>query len=164
MAGGWVWSNGWRREWIAVEKAMAGAARARCGEVAARIGLTRWVEADEARLPHCRGRWRTTARCRSLLDQQMLQAEELRRLGGHPLITIGGHTTSHPWLAALSETEALREITENRFICKASPSRKWLTSPIPSAPCSPVPSARPPGRCGRPDRRDRPARVRVPWA
>ena len=46
------------------------------------------------------------------------------------------------------------------FHRKASPSRKWRTSPIPSAPRSPVPNARPPGRCGRlSDRSDRPARV-----
>jgi peptidoglycan/xylan/chitin deacetylase (PgdA/CDA1 family) len=38
----------------------------------------------------------------------------LRRLAAHPLITIGGHTTSHPWLAALPDAEALREITDNR--------------------------------------------------
>ena len=103
MPGGWVWSNGSSAVSGSPSTAMAQHAYAG-GEGRARIGLTRWVEADEARLPHCRERWRRIACCRSLLDQQMLQAEELRRLGGHPLITIGGHTTSHPWLAALSET------------------------------------------------------------
>ena len=51
MPGGWVWSNGSkRREWIAVD-GYGGAARVRWLEkVRARIGLTRWVEADEARI------------------------------------------------------------------------------------------------------------------
>jgi peptidoglycan/xylan/chitin deacetylase (PgdA/CDA1 family) len=104
-----------RREWIAVEGYGRRSTRTLAEKVGARIGLTRWVEADEARIAALsRALAQDRVCCRSLLDQQMLQAEEMRRLGGHPLITIGGHTTSHPWLAALSETEALREITENR--------------------------------------------------
>ena len=104
-----------RREWIAVEGYGRRSTRTLAEKVGARIGLTRWVEADEARMAALsRAMAQDRVCCRSLLDQQMLQAEDLRRLGAHPLITIGGHTTSHPWLAALPETEALREITDNR--------------------------------------------------
>jgi peptidoglycan/xylan/chitin deacetylase (PgdA/CDA1 family) len=104
-----------RHEWIAVEGYGTRSTRTLAEKVRTRIGLTRWVEADEDRIAALsRALAQDRVCCRSLLDQQMLQAEELRRLGSHQLITIGGHTTSHPWLAALSETEALREITDNR--------------------------------------------------
>ena len=104
-----------RREWIAVEGYGRRSTRTLAEKVGARIGLTRWVQADETLIAALsRAMAHDRVCCRSLLDQQMLQAEELRRLADHPLITIGGHTTSHPWLAALSETAALREIAENR--------------------------------------------------
>jgi peptidoglycan/xylan/chitin deacetylase (PgdA/CDA1 family) len=104
-----------RREWIAVEGYGRRSTRTLAEKIGARIGLTRWVQADEARIAALsRAMAHDSVCCRSLLDQQVLQAEELRRLAGHPLIAIGGHTTSHPWLAALSETEALGEIAENR--------------------------------------------------
>jgi peptidoglycan/xylan/chitin deacetylase (PgdA/CDA1 family) len=104
-----------RREWIALDGYGRRSTHTLAEKVGARIGLARWVEADEARIAALsRAMAEDRVCCRSLLDQQMLQAEELRDLGNPPLITIGGHTTSHPWLAALSETEALREITENR--------------------------------------------------
>jgi peptidoglycan/xylan/chitin deacetylase (PgdA/CDA1 family) len=104
-----------RREWIAVEGYGRRSTRTLPEKVGARIGLTRWVQADDARIAAlAEAMAQDGVCCRSLLDQQMLQAEELRRLAAHPLITIGGHTTSHPWLAALPDSEALREITGNR--------------------------------------------------
>jgi peptidoglycan/xylan/chitin deacetylase (PgdA/CDA1 family) len=103
------------REWIALEGYGRRSTRTLAEKVAARIGITRWVEADHTRVGAlAEAIARDGVCCRSLLDQQMLQAEDLRRLAAHPLITIGGHTTSHPRLAALSETEALREIADNR--------------------------------------------------
>lgn len=49
-----------------------------------------------------------------LLDHEALSAEQVRTLASHPLVTIGGHTMSHPELAKLTEAEARREISENR--------------------------------------------------
>lgn len=49
-----------------------------------------------------------------LLDRDALSAEQVQTLASHPLVTIGGHTTSHPELAKLTEAEARREISENR--------------------------------------------------
>jgi peptidoglycan/xylan/chitin deacetylase (PgdA/CDA1 family) len=104
-----------RREWIALEGYGRRSTRTLAEKVAARIGITRWVEADDTRVGAlAEAIAGDGVCCRSLLDRQMLQAEDVRRLAAHPLITIGGHTTSHPQLAALSETEALREIADNR--------------------------------------------------
>jgi peptidoglycan/xylan/chitin deacetylase (PgdA/CDA1 family) len=104
-----------RREWIAVEGYGRRGTRTLAEKVGARIDLTSWVQADATRVAALsRAMAQDDVSCRSLLDQQMLDAEELRRIADHPLITIGGHTTSHPWLAALSDAEAWREITENR--------------------------------------------------
>jgi peptidoglycan/xylan/chitin deacetylase (PgdA/CDA1 family) len=105
-----------RREWIAVEGYGRRSTRTFAEKVATRIDLTRWVEADERRIAALsEAMAHDGICCRSLLDHEMLDAEELRRLADHPLITIGGHTASHPWLAALPETEAAREISENRW-------------------------------------------------
>lgn len=49
-----------------------------------------------------------------LLDRDALSAEQVQTLASHPLVTIGGHTTSHPELAKLPEAQARREISENR--------------------------------------------------
>lgn len=49
-----------------------------------------------------------------LLDREALSVGQLRELADHPLVTIGGHTTSHPELAKLSEPEVRKEIAENR--------------------------------------------------
>jgi peptidoglycan/xylan/chitin deacetylase (PgdA/CDA1 family) len=104
-----------RRERIAVEGYGGSSTRTLAEKVAARIGLTRWVQADATRAAAlAEAMAQDGVCCRSLLDQQMLRVEEVRRLAAHPLITIGGHTTSHRPLAALSETEARREIAENR--------------------------------------------------
>lgn len=49
-----------------------------------------------------------------LLDRDALAAEQVQTLASHPLVTIGGHTMSHPELAKLTEAEARREVLENR--------------------------------------------------
>lgn len=49
-----------------------------------------------------------------LLDREALSAEQVWTLASHQLVTIGGHTTSHPELAKLTEAEARREVLENR--------------------------------------------------
>jgi peptidoglycan/xylan/chitin deacetylase (PgdA/CDA1 family) len=84
-------------------------------KIGARIELTRWV--DSAAL-------RVAALCRAMredgvsivdgVEREALDRDELLRLAHHPLIAIGGHTTSHPWLATLPLADARREIADNR--------------------------------------------------
>jgi len=47
---------------------------------------------------------------------RMLTAEEVQMLARHPLVTIGGHTHTHPSLPSLSSAEQQQEITQNRQI------------------------------------------------
>jgi len=52
--------------------------------------------------------------CSALVDREALSEEELRRLAGHPLVTIGGHATTHRNLAETSTLEVEWELAENR--------------------------------------------------
>jgi peptidoglycan/xylan/chitin deacetylase (PgdA/CDA1 family) len=50
----------------------------------------------------------------SLCDRAFMGEDELRACAAHPLITIGGHATTHRPLASLSEPEMRDELSENR--------------------------------------------------
>jgi peptidoglycan/xylan/chitin deacetylase (PgdA/CDA1 family) len=52
------------------------------------------------------------ATARDLFDG--MSAGQLRACGGHPLVTIGSHTVSHPRLTTLGDAELGRELTESR--------------------------------------------------
>lgn len=49
----------------------------------------------------------------------LMSWEELQKLSGHPLITLGCHTLRHPILSNESESDALNEISEGRSILSA---------------------------------------------
>jgi peptidoglycan/xylan/chitin deacetylase (PgdA/CDA1 family) len=49
-----------------------------------------------------------------VLDRDALSVAELRQLAAHPLVEIGGHTTSHLPLRTLPADEALREMVDNK--------------------------------------------------
>jgi peptidoglycan/xylan/chitin deacetylase (PgdA/CDA1 family) len=51
---------------------------------------------------------------RALVDQEALTEQQLRVLSAHPLVTIGGHTTTHPNLARATAATARWEMTQNR--------------------------------------------------
>lgn len=51
--------------------------------------------------------------------------DEIRRLSEHPLLTIGGHTASHPKLAGLPDDEVWLEITEGKRDLEA-----WIQQPV----------------------------------
>jgi len=73
------------------------------------------VHGDFSLLPHLREAIANSSiDCRALVDQDALSEDELRRLARHPLVTIGGHTTTHPNLARASASTARREMAENR--------------------------------------------------
>jgi peptidoglycan/xylan/chitin deacetylase (PgdA/CDA1 family) len=52
--------------------------------------------------------------CRALVDSEALTEDQLRQLSHHPLVTIGGHTTTHRNLAQASVSEVQWEVAENR--------------------------------------------------
>lgn len=92
------------------------AASSRREKAAALAEVSAWVEADvPRRAALLRG---VFERCGvapgAVAAEAGLSREQLRALGRHPLATIGGHTTGHPWLAALSEAEAYRETADNK--------------------------------------------------
>jgi peptidoglycan/xylan/chitin deacetylase (PgdA/CDA1 family) len=49
-----------------------------------------------------------------------LNHDQLRALARHPLVTIGGHTTNHPDLSQLPDSEAYGEIVENKRFLEAA--------------------------------------------
>jgi peptidoglycan/xylan/chitin deacetylase (PgdA/CDA1 family) len=51
---------------------------------------------------------------RALVDQEALNEEQLRTLSQHPLVTIGGHTTTHCNLARTAEAAVRAEMADNR--------------------------------------------------
>ena len=78
--------------------------------------VSRWVWADvERRAPLLRDVLeRHGVSAAAATAAVGLSPEHLRALARHPLATIGGHTTSHPWLPSLSEARAWREIVDNK--------------------------------------------------
>jgi peptidoglycan/xylan/chitin deacetylase (PgdA/CDA1 family) len=73
------------------------------------------VHKDFSLLPHLREAIAKSAiDCRALVDREALTEDQLRRLARHPLVTIGGHTTTHPNLAQASAAAVHRELADNR--------------------------------------------------
>jgi peptidoglycan/xylan/chitin deacetylase (PgdA/CDA1 family) len=73
------------------------------------------VHNDFSMLPHLREVIaQSTIDCRALVDREALTEDELRRLSRHPLVTIGGHTTTHRNLALASASTVHGEMAENR--------------------------------------------------
>jgi peptidoglycan/xylan/chitin deacetylase (PgdA/CDA1 family) len=58
--------------------------------------------------------------CSALVDREALTEEQLRRLAQHPLVTIGGHTTTHRNLAQASAAAVRWEMAENRKYLQAA--------------------------------------------
>lgn len=54
-----------------------------------------------------------------LVVQYGMDAHALKTFAAHPLVTIGGHTTSHTWLARLDEAAANGEIAANKAFLEA---------------------------------------------
>jgi peptidoglycan/xylan/chitin deacetylase (PgdA/CDA1 family) len=51
-------------------------------------------------------------------DARPMTPDELRRLASSPLIEIGAHTTSHPWLAGMPRDVQLEQIADSRQQCR----------------------------------------------
>ncbi|MGI9420081.1 MAG: polysaccharide deacetylase family protein [Geminicoccaceae bacterium] len=113
----WIGLVTWlkQRERISLEGFGARDVATSAAKIAARIDLTNWVQGDLERLSALQAAMTADGvDIPTLVDQEALSHDELRALGEHSLITIGGHTTSHPWLASLPTDEASQEIMENR--------------------------------------------------
>ncbi len=52
--------------------------------------------------------------CAEILDREALTEDEIVQLSRHRLVTIGGHTDTHPKIAKLSAGEARREMQKNK--------------------------------------------------
>ncbi|MGI9451857.1 MAG: polysaccharide deacetylase family protein [Geminicoccaceae bacterium] len=113
----WIGLVEWLKacDWITVEGFGKRPTATLPEKIATRIDLTNWVQGDVQRLEALQRAMKADGISISgLVDQQALSRDELRTLADHSLITIGGHTVSHPWLASLPEDEASREISDNR--------------------------------------------------
>jgi len=55
----------------------------------------------------------------ALVDREALTEQQLRTLAQHPLVTIGGHTTTHPNLKRASAATARGEMADNRKFLQA---------------------------------------------
>jgi peptidoglycan/xylan/chitin deacetylase (PgdA/CDA1 family) len=56
---------------------------------------------------------------RALVDKEALTEQQLRVLSAHPLVTIGGHTTTHPNLARAAPATVRWEMAQNRAFLEA---------------------------------------------
>ncbi len=82
---------------------------------AALITLTRWAHDDFRRVSHFSSVFaKYGISLASLCDRYFLSEDELRLLANEPLVTIGGHTVTHPALATLDDADVLRELVDNR--------------------------------------------------
>jgi peptidoglycan/xylan/chitin deacetylase (PgdA/CDA1 family) len=93
--------------------------RFRCADLASKKRVFRTIEAaiheDFDVLPHVRSAIAASGiDCRTLVDREGLTASQLGSLARHPLVSIGGHTTTHRNLALASVSTVRREMMENR--------------------------------------------------
>jgi peptidoglycan/xylan/chitin deacetylase (PgdA/CDA1 family) len=75
-----------------------------------RIPATIFVTVD-----FCR-QLRTHPRYHDEMGRVHLTVDEIRRLADHPLVTIGSHTLTHPFLSRLDSTRARAEIVDSRTV------------------------------------------------
>jgi peptidoglycan/xylan/chitin deacetylase (PgdA/CDA1 family) len=99
--------------------------RFECRDRAAKKRAFRAIEAaihkDFSLLPHVRSAIRESKiDCSGLVEQEALTPEQLQRLARHPLVTIGGHTTTHRNLAQASEAIVASEMADNRTFLQDS--------------------------------------------
>lgn len=79
------------------------------------LGLESRIHGNYALLPDVRKLIATNGiDCTALALQEGLNREKLRELAAHPLVTIGGHTTTHINLAQASAATVDKELSDNR--------------------------------------------------
>jgi peptidoglycan/xylan/chitin deacetylase (PgdA/CDA1 family) len=100
-----------------------------CADLAGKKRTYRTIETaihtDFSVLPHVRAAIEEkNIDCSALTDRQALTEQQLRQLAQHPLVTIGGHTTTHRNLAQASTTEVEWEMAENRKFLQRTTERR----------------------------------------
>ena len=79
------------------------------------------VHQDFSVLPHVRAAIaQANIDCSALIDREALSEQQLRGLAGHPLVTIGGHTTTHRNLAEAADETVEWELADNRRFLQAA--------------------------------------------
>lgn len=90
-----------------------------CPDLASKIStlrqITRWIGDNQSRANSLSPLFtKNGIDMRMLVDRYAMNDEELRRMSAHPLVTIGAHTETHPFLASVSETQARQEFSGNK--------------------------------------------------
>ena len=74
-----------------------------------------WVGTDRSRAEALQETFRAYGLdMAGLVAAVAMDADEIRHFATHPLVTIGGHTTSHTFLAGLDDAAAYRDIADNK--------------------------------------------------
>ena len=82
--------------------------------------ITLWIGTDQARTDALQPVFaRHGIHVADLVDRLAFTQDELKALARHPLVTIGGHTSTHRFLARLPEGEAYEDIASNRAYLEA---------------------------------------------
>jgi peptidoglycan/xylan/chitin deacetylase (PgdA/CDA1 family) len=90
-----------------------------CSSLPAKVKALRqtcaWIAKDFSVLPMlCETFQVYRVSMHDLVERYCLDSDTLKRLARNPLVTIGGHTSSHRPLSLLDEDQMLREIRDNR--------------------------------------------------
>jgi peptidoglycan/xylan/chitin deacetylase (PgdA/CDA1 family) len=90
-----------------------------CSSLAAKVKALRqtcaWIAQDFSVLPMLAETFQVyRVSINDLVERYCLDSDSLKRLAHNPLVTIGGHTSSHRPLSLLDEEQMLREIRDNR--------------------------------------------------
>jgi peptidoglycan/xylan/chitin deacetylase (PgdA/CDA1 family) len=98
--------------------------RFECPDISSKKRTFRAIESaihnDFGILPHVRAAiGEKKIDCNALVEREALTEQQLRRLAQHPLVTIGGHTTTHTNLAQASAATVEWEMAENRKFLQA---------------------------------------------
>lgn len=77
--------------------------------------VTAWVGTDRARAAALDDTFKAhDISLADLIDGVAMNERELKSFSEHPLVTIGGHTTTHTFLSGLSDEAAYADIADNR--------------------------------------------------
>lgn len=77
------------------------------------VGL--WIGTDRARAEALRSTFdRYAISIPALVNEVAMDEQEIRAFATHPLVTIGGHTTTHTFLSGLDDAAAYRDIDDNK--------------------------------------------------
>ena len=114
----WLGIRQWLRTSEAIDVDPMGR-RFACPDLASKIStlrqITAWIGHDQTRADSLGPLFSSHGiDMPRLVDHYAMDADELRDIAAHPLVTIGAHTETHRFLAGLSEHEARQELQGNK--------------------------------------------------